>query len=192
MQKSGYVQTTPIPNKGKKKQAKVELDRLKQAEKKKRRLEKALAASAAIRSALEKKKQNKLEEEQRLDEEGAAIAESVALYVLLEDSQDPHFMLTNRKSCNSWVRAHNVELMSCDRSCVDRSAKLSGCGADSFAYSSGWNGRDFGMHVNDFYAPYNEEIGQDAGISAVLLAAQAVSSLNIVEDMRKEPLSSQR
>ena len=35
-----------------------ELDRLKQAEKKKRRLEKALATSAAIISELEKKKQS--------------------------------------------------------------------------------------------------------------------------------------
>ena len=48
--------------KGKKKQVKDELDRIKQAEKKKRRLEKALATSAAIRSELEKKE---TEEERR-------------------------------------------------------------------------------------------------------------------------------
>lgn len=71
-----------------KKQVKDELDRIKQAEKKKRRLEKALATSAAICSELEKKKQKK-KEQQRLDEEGAAIAEAVALHVLLgeEDSE---------------------------------------------------------------------------------------------------------
>ncbi|CAI9771932.1 unnamed protein product [Fraxinus pennsylvanica] len=75
--------------KAKKKQVKDELDRIKQAEKKKRRLEKALATSAAIRSELEKKKLKMKEEQERLDEEGAAIAEAVALHVLLgEDSDD--------------------------------------------------------------------------------------------------------
>ncbi|KAF9615575.1 hypothetical protein IFM89_024664 [Coptis chinensis] len=59
------IQAPPV-RKGKKKQAKDEVDRLKQAEKKKRRLEKALATSAAIRSELEKKKQKKKEEQQRL------------------------------------------------------------------------------------------------------------------------------
>ncbi|CAN0891763.1 hypothetical protein LINGRAHAP2_LOCUS17160, partial [Linum grandiflorum] len=80
----------PVARKAKKKPVKGEMDRLKQAEKKKRRLEKALATSAAIRAELEKKKQNKREEQQRLDEEGAAIAEAVALHVLLgdEDSDD--------------------------------------------------------------------------------------------------------
>ncbi|KAJ4775089.1 stress response NST1-like protein [Rhynchospora pubera] len=66
-----------------------ESDRQKQAEKKKRRLEKALAASAAIISELEKKKQKKKEEQERLDEEGARVAEAVALHVLLgEDTPD--------------------------------------------------------------------------------------------------------
>ncbi|GAB2265161.1 hypothetical protein Dimus_000226 [Dionaea muscipula] len=74
--------------KGKKKQANDELDRMKQAEKKRRRLEKALATSAAIRSELEKKKQKKKEEQQRLDEEGAALAEAVALQVLIGDDSD--------------------------------------------------------------------------------------------------------
>ncbi|XP_047341409.1 uncharacterized protein LOC124945081 [Impatiens glandulifera] len=75
---------------GKKKQVKDEMDRIKQAEKKKRRLEKALATSAAICYELEMKKQKKREEQQRLDEEGAAIAEAVALHVLLgeEDSNE--------------------------------------------------------------------------------------------------------
>lgn len=84
----------PIPNSGansrkeKKKQAKEERDRLKQVEKKKRRLEKALATAAAIRIELEKKKQKRKEEEQRLDEEGAALAEAVALQVLVEEDTD--------------------------------------------------------------------------------------------------------
>lgn len=72
---------TASSRKEKKKQAKEERDRLKQAEKKKRRLEKALATAVAIRTELEKKKQRRKEEEQRLDEEGAALAEAVALQV---------------------------------------------------------------------------------------------------------------
>eukprot|EP01018_Ginkgo_biloba_P020882 Gb_14112 [translate_table: standard] len=99
-----HVGTAQIPHsaipgtkKEKKKQVKDELDRLRQAEKKKRRLEKALATSAAIRSELEKKKQRKKEEQQRLDEEGAAIAESVALHVLGdEDSEEPSKLVLNK------------------------------------------------------------------------------------------------
>ncbi|KAG0618384.1 hypothetical protein M758_4G059500 [Ceratodon purpureus] len=79
---------TASSRKEKKKQAKEERDRLKQAEKKKRRLEKALATAAAIRTELEKKKQRRKEEEQRLDEEGAALAEAVALQVLVDEESD--------------------------------------------------------------------------------------------------------
>lgn len=61
---------------------------MKQVEKKKRRLEKALATAAAIRIELEKKKQKRKEEEQRLDEEGAALAEAVALQVLVGEDVD--------------------------------------------------------------------------------------------------------
>uniref|UniRef100_A0A0D9YL17 MADS-box domain-containing protein n=1 Tax=Oryza glumipatula TaxID=40148 RepID=A0A0D9YL17_9ORYZ len=97
-------QAGKVLKKGKKKQAKDELDRQKQAEKKRRRLEKALANSAAIISELEKKKQKKREEQQRLDEEGAAIAEAVALHVLIgEDSDEPcHLMLNKHRRCNHW------------------------------------------------------------------------------------------
>uniref|UniRef100_A0A0E0JUE9 MADS-box domain-containing protein n=1 Tax=Oryza punctata TaxID=4537 RepID=A0A0E0JUE9_ORYPU len=97
-------QAPKVLKKGKKKQAKDELDRQKQAEKKRRRLEKALANSAAIISELEKKKQKKREEQQRLDEEGAAIAEAVALHVLIgEDSDEPcHLMLNKHRRCNNW------------------------------------------------------------------------------------------
>lgn len=80
--------TVTSSRKEKKKQAKEERDRLKQAEKKKRRLEKALATAAAIRTELEKKKQRRKEEEQRLDEEGAALAEAVALQVLVDEDSD--------------------------------------------------------------------------------------------------------
>jgi len=85
--KDSTMESNKVPHskKAKKKQVKDELDRMKQAEKKRRRLEKALATSAAIRSELEKKKQMKKEEQQRLDEEGAAIAEAVALHVLIEE-----------------------------------------------------------------------------------------------------------
>uniref|UniRef100_A0A0E0HJP7 Uncharacterized protein n=2 Tax=Oryza nivara TaxID=4536 RepID=A0A0E0HJP7_ORYNI len=104
MDKAGGNQGGKVLKKGKKKHAKDELDRQKQAEKKRRRLEKALANSAAIISELEKKRQQKREEQQRLDDEGAAIAEAVALHVLIdEDSEEPcHLMLNNLRICNHW------------------------------------------------------------------------------------------
>jgi len=98
----------PQVKKAKKKPVKDELDRIKQAEKKRRRLEKALATSAAIRSELEKKKQKKKEEQERLDEEGAAIAEAVDLHVLLgEDSDDPRIILKEHKNLGDWQHAAN-------------------------------------------------------------------------------------
>ena len=104
MDKAGGNQGGKVLKKGKKKHAKDELDRQKQAEKKRRRLEKALANSAAIISELEKNRQQKREEQQRLDDEGAAIAEAVALHVLIdEDSEEPcHLMLNNLRICNHW------------------------------------------------------------------------------------------
>ncbi|PKI63522.1 hypothetical protein CRG98_016189 [Punica granatum] len=103
----------PAVRKVKKKPGKDEMDRLKQAEKKKRRLEKALATSAAIRSELEKKKQKKKEEQQRLDEEGAAIAEAVALHVLLgEDSEDSHKIVLNKyKGSKPWDYPNHVNFV---------------------------------------------------------------------------------
>nr|GMD20584.1 uncharacterized protein LOC109189058 [Ipomoea batatas]GMD55129.1 uncharacterized protein LOC109189058 [Ipomoea batatas] len=97
----------------KKKQVKDELDRLKQAEKKKRRLEKALATSAAIRLELEKKKQKKKEEQQRLDEEGAAIAEAVALHVLLgEDSEDSNEVMQKKDmGLDLWGHSRNFDII---------------------------------------------------------------------------------
>ncbi|KAG8094142.1 hypothetical protein GUJ93_ZPchr0012g19746 [Zizania palustris] len=104
MDKAGGNQGGKLLKKGKKKHAKDELDRQKQAEKKRRRLEKALANSAAIISELEKKRQQKKEEQQRLDDEGAAIAEAVALHVLIdEDSEEStDLMLNNLRICNHW------------------------------------------------------------------------------------------
>eukprot|EP00252_Welwitschia_mirabilis_P006150 TRINITY_DN16889_c0_g1_i1.p1 TRINITY_DN16889_c0_g1~~TRINITY_DN16889_c0_g1_i1.p1 ORF type:complete len:336 (-),score=93.48 TRINITY_DN16889_c0_g1_i1:360-1367(-) len=72
----------------KKKQSKEVRDKQKQAEKKKRRLEKAVANATALRIELEKKKQKRKEEEQRLYEEGAALAEAVALHVLVEEDKE--------------------------------------------------------------------------------------------------------
>ncbi|RRT36966.1 hypothetical protein B296_00045820 [Ensete ventricosum] len=97
MEKIRCGQVSAAMKKGKKKQANGELDRLKQAEKKKRRLEKALATSAALRSELEQKKQKKIEEQKRLDEEGASVAEAVALHVLGGEDADEscHVIINN-------------------------------------------------------------------------------------------------
>ncbi|KAF3490119.1 hypothetical protein F2Q69_00057379 [Brassica cretica] len=138
-------QVQPVARKAKKKKkahGKDEFDRVEQAEKKKRRLEKALATSAAIRAELEKKK---LEEQQRLDEEGAAIAEAVALHVLLgeasEDDSSP-VMLGGEESFEM----------------------------DMFRGDSNWS--PFAIDVWD----------DNMGLSADLIAAQAVSSLQISEN----------
>jgi len=85
-----------MSKKERKKLKKEESDRRMLAEKKKRRLEKALANSAAIISELEKKRQQKQEEQRRLDAEGAAIAEAVALHVLIgEDCDEPRQLMWN-------------------------------------------------------------------------------------------------
>ncbi|CAI5489521.1 unnamed protein product [Closterium sp. Naga37s-1] len=66
-----------------------EEQRLRQAEKKKRRLEKALATANALRSELlEKRKQRRREQELWLDRAGQALAEAVALRVLVEEEED--------------------------------------------------------------------------------------------------------
>ena len=97
----------------KKKQVKDELDRIKQAEKKKRWLEKALAASAAIIFELEKN-QKKKEEQQRLDQECASIAEAVALQVLIGEESDKscvQAMMHNDEEWYPWgYCAGNFEL----------------------------------------------------------------------------------
>ncbi|CAN8273902.1 unnamed protein product [Cochlearia groenlandica] len=178
MDQASCKQVQPLARKAKKKHGKDEFDRVKQAEKKKRRLEKALATSAAIRAELEKKKQKKLEEQQRLDEEGAAIAEAVALHVLLgEDSDDSsRVMLGDEKGFNMDLfrgeRANNsyVPRQSCASFAVQRigfvSSNCYGLGDSNWSAPFTWDAWD---HNNN----------NKGGISADLIAAQAVSSLHI-------------
>ncbi|KAK7343707.1 hypothetical protein VNO77_12668 [Canavalia gladiata] len=158
--------------KAKKKPVKDELDRLKQAEKKKRRLEKALATSAAIISELEKKKQKKKEEQQRLDEEGAAIAEAVALHVLLgEDSDDSCKVVINDSGCKTWNYNHKLDLF------------MSGKGA-CFPHLDGgkWSFSSGPLEKNVYEPLYQEAGWGPAGFSVDLIAAQAVGSLQIAEN----------
>lgn len=200
MDSIGRVQEPPlVPRVKKKKQAKNELDRLKQAEKKRRRLEKALATSAAIRSELEKKKERKKEQE-RLDEEGAATAEAVALHVLCDDSDDTcQIVLKNDNVDLGLDRDHDSNIglfMGGWKASVPCSSfgkySIKGFGWVSDAYGSGCNCNDWGimwsfapkMVDRDLQPLYVKEKGGDgeADISPGLIAAQAVSSLQIRED----------
>lgn len=193
MEKVLHGREHQVMRKEKKKQAKDELDRLKQAEKKKRRLEKALATSAAIRSELEKKKQKKKEEQERLDEEGAAIAEAVALYVLLGEDADEsrQVMLKNKKRFDSLDHSSNAGLFFGYQSIANYSAE--GLGWLSASYSPWCTWSYLGsrrslspaVQVKDLQLPYYENTGQGADISAGFVAAQAVSSLQIAENSPK-------
>lgn len=191
----------PIVKKAKKKQVKDELDRIKQAEKKRRRLEKALATSAAIRSELEKKKQLKKEEQQRLDEEGAAIAEAVALHVLLgEDSDDtPTIVLEKEDDFGGWHHAANIGIFM-NKSALSQQ-NLKQCSFESVGWFPGTYGQEcewnhfgdinqpfssFPLEKN-FHLPYLEDgPWSHDDISAGLIAAQAVSSLQIEEDVHAD------
>ena len=189
----------PVARKVKKKQVKGEMDRLRQAEKKKRRLEKALATSAAIRSELEKKKQKKKEEQQRLDEEGAAIAEAVALHVLLgEDSDDScNIVLNKEEGFNTWGCAGNIDVFMGEKrpslpheDCSGNSFERIGWLSSTYGTGCKWGDRE----NNDW--PFSYESLQkslpvqyfDDGswgtteFSDELIAAQAASSLQIAED----------
>ncbi|KAL3568591.1 hypothetical protein D5086_031242 [Populus alba] len=189
----------PVVRKVKKKQVKGEMDRLRQAEKKKRRLEKALATSAAIRSELEKKKQKKKEEQQRLDEEGAAIAEAVALHVLLgEDSDDSCKIVLNKEEVfNTWSCAGNIDLFVGEKR---PSLPHKDCSGNSFE-RIGWvpctyeTGCQWGERENNDLTFSYESLRRSMPVqyfdngswgttefSAGLIAAQAVSSLQIAED----------
>lgn len=196
----------PVVRKVKKKQVKDELDRQKQAEKKKRRLEKALATSAAIISELEKKKQKKKEEQQRLDEEGAAIAEAVALHVLIgEDSEEScKIVLNKEEGFNPWDCSSSIDLFMGGRRtglpCQDSSmCSLERFGWVSNGYRSGckWgslgNGEwsfSSGIYERDLHGPYLDKAEwETAGFSAAgLIAAQAVSSLQIAEDAHEDTI----
>ncbi|OIW06606.1 hypothetical protein TanjilG_04000 [Lupinus angustifolius] len=169
--------------KEKKKQVKDELDRLKQAEKKKRRLEKALATSAAIISELEKKKLKKNEEQRRLDEEGAAIAEAVALHVLLgEDSDDSCKVVIDDNGRKTWNCNHNLDLFMAEkRACFPH---LDG-GTWSVTTENGEWSFSSGSFEKNVYEPLYEEAGWGtAGFSVDLIAAQAARSLQIADEDR--------
>ncbi|KAJ0466239.1 hypothetical protein HanRHA438_Chr14g0681921 [Helianthus annuus] len=180
----------------KKKQVKDEMDRIKQAEKKKRRLEKALAASAAIISELEKKNQKKKEEQQRLDEECAAIAEAVALHVLIGEESNksgvPAMMHKEEEEWYPWgYGASNFGLFMGDSharttaTVIPHSRQLLGspngdtCWVSDGCGGSGhqWNGyglSDGGYFLSDVQAPYVMERDWEA--------AEAISSLQIADD----------
>jgi len=172
----------------KKKQVKDELDRIKQAEKKKRRLEKALAASAAIISELEKKNQKKKEEQQRLDEECAAIAEAVALQVLIGEESDKSCVQAMMRKEEEWYPwgycATNLDLFVGDsrtrtEATVFPRSRLPGspdggaswvsddCGGSRYQ----WNG--YGYFLSDVQAPYMERDWE---------ASEASSSLQIADN----------
>ncbi|MBA0736682.1 hypothetical protein Gogos_010205 [Gossypium gossypioides] len=172
-----------VVSKAKKKQVKDELERIKQAEKKKRRLEKALATSAAIRSELEKKKQKKKEEQQRLDEEGAAIAEAVALHVLLgEDSDDSaNIMLNKEEGFNCW--GYGI-YMDGERAYLPHQPHPNCQGWVSNAYRTGDGDWSF-SYGREVQAPFLENGGLGSGgLSVGLIAAQAISALQITEDSK--------
>lgn len=176
-----------------------ELDRIKHAERKKRRLEKALAASAAIRSELEKKKQKKQEEQQRLDEEGASIAEAVALHVLLDDGLDDSCSGLHMKDggLNQWDYRNRFDLLTGGSSEMVPQQNISRyskgeIGLVSDGYRYGYTRNDKGNYDllvssvplgGNFHVPYMR-VGdlETTGISAGLAAAQAFSLLNIGEE----------
>lgn len=175
-----------VVRKVKKKQVKDESDRMKRAEKKKRRQEKAVANSLAIRSELEKKKQKQKEEQQRLDEEGAAIAEAVALQVLLgEDSDDSPFILRNDNGFKRWESSNEIGLYMGGRKAGFSHSGLTKCSFEGI----GWISSEFGdcsfppaPFRGDIQLPYFEANWGTPEISAGVIAAQAVSSLKIGED----------
>ncbi|KAJ0705541.1 hypothetical protein HanPI659440_Chr14g0574551 [Helianthus annuus] len=181
----------------KKKQVKDEMDRIKQAEKKKRRLEKALAASAAIISELEKKNQKKKEEQQRLDEECAAIAEAVALHVLIGEESNKSCVpaMMHKEEEEEWYPwgygASNFGLFMGDSharttaTVIPHSRQLLGspngdtCWVSDGCGGSGhqWNGyglSDGGYFLSGVQAPYVMERDWEA--------AEAISSLQIADD----------
>jgi hypothetical protein len=181
-------QAGKVLKKGKKKQAKDELDRQKQAEKKRRRLEKALANSAAIISELEKKKQKKKEEQQRLDEEGAAIAEAVALHVLIgEDSDEPcHLMLNKHRKCNHWDPSAGFDFTQGTDIYPDDGLI---CASHAYAPKARWTDWEFGQslqswgQVRDFQGALSYQGTFHQSVTCPgFIAAQAVSSLQIREE----------
>ncbi|KAG8488488.1 hypothetical protein CXB51_016428 [Gossypium anomalum] len=147
----------------------------------KRRLEKALATSAAIRSELEQKKQKKKEEQQRLDEESAAIVEAVALHVLVgEDSDDSCMVMLNKEEgFNPWDYANNLNLFmggGRGRGCFLQQGQANWGGNWSLPYGA------YGGDLQASYSYLEDGSWGNTGVSADLIAAQAVSALQITED----------
>ncbi|CAN4101377.1 unnamed protein product [Withania somnifera] len=177
-----FAKASPAVRKGKKN----ELDRIKQAEKKKRRLEKALANSAAIRSELEKKKQKK-KEQQKLDEEGAAIAEAVALHVLVgEESDDScELFLKKDKVSNPWDLGRNFDLFMGGERAMLPHQDLSIYSAERAQWVSCPSG-DGCIWSEQENTPWMVSslpwVGNVQRISAGLLAVWVVSSLQIAGD----------
>ncbi|KAK9050748.1 hypothetical protein SSX86_030279 [Deinandra increscens subsp. villosa] len=168
----------------KKKQVKDELDRIKQAEKKKRRLEKALAASAAIISELEKKNQKKKEEQERLDEECAAIAEAVALQVLIGEESDKSCVQAMMQTEEEWYPwgycASNFDLFVGDGHARTTAAVIpqSHLRGDAGWVSDGCGGSGYqwdGYGLSDAQVPYVMERDWEA--------AEAISSLQIADNV---------
>uniref|UniRef100_A0ACD5ZAS6 Uncharacterized protein n=1 Tax=Avena sativa TaxID=4498 RepID=A0ACD5ZAS6_AVESA len=187
-------QAGKVSKKGKKKQAKDELDRQKQAEKKRRRLEKALANSAAIISELEKKKQKKREEQERLDEEGASIAEAVALHVLIgeEDSDESsHLIMNKHRRCNDWDPSagfdFTLDAQGTDDDIYPPGSRLM-CANHGYATKGRWIDWDNAHplptwgEVRDLKASYYQGTFHQSVACPGFIAAQAVSSLQIRED----------
>ncbi|XP_076896910.1 uncharacterized protein LOC143550056 [Bidens hawaiensis] len=158
----------------KKKQVKDELDRIKQAEKKKRRLEKALAASAAIISELEKKNQKKKEEQQRLDDECAAIAEAVALQVLIGEESDKSCVQAMKEEWYPWgycdSRARTTATV-IPHSCQLPVSPIGDTGRVCVGSGYQWNG--YRYFSSDVHAPYVKETDWEA--------AETISSLQIAD-----------
>lgn len=196
--------------KEKKKQAKEERDRLKQVEKKKRRLEKALATATAIRIELEKKKQKRKEEEQRLDEEGAALAEAVALQVLVEEEVNS---LEDSMCENAGCKTSNFPILRKTYKSVTTSDAQPACGASVTSNEAKSEARAKEVSMNNvsvskdqcqevkrklvisnwevFSNPrdnltFSSERAKAAELAAGLAAAQAVAALRIAEEARAE------
>ncbi|KAM0893489.1 hypothetical protein ACQ4PT_025103 [Festuca glaucescens] len=192
MEKGAGNQAGQVSKKGKKKQAKDELDRQKQAEKKRRRLEKALANSAAIISELEKKKQKKREEQERLDEEGASIAEAVALHVLIGE-EDPdesrHLILNKHRRCNDWDPSAGFDF-TLDAQGPNDIYSPGGltCANHAYATKGRWIDWDKAHplptwgEVRELKASYYQGTFHQSVACPGFMAAQAVSSLQIRED----------
>lgn len=180
--------------KEKKKQAKEERDRLKQVEKKKRRLEKALATATAIRIELEKKKQRRKEEEQRLDAEGAALAEAVALQVLVEeevisldddtvcDCKVPSFCKAPRSDAKLQTSVASDNGGTAKEVSMSRRSNSEDVQVKKLVRCSEWgvfnNPRD--------NLAFSSERAKAAELAAGIAAAQAVAALKIAEEARAE------